>query len=381
MMSFTGAEAGALRVFFIALPGLLLLTAPGFGPIGAAGKSSVEVKIHGSGGGAGGGHSPREVAPDIGPIVKVPDQVLNMDAIYGRSFGSDGDGSPQPGEAAHYVPGENLEQRAQHAGSRKKQLSPLKTSHEWLEQVDVNKVLGQLPEGIRKGVSALRQRDTSPRVLDDIQCKAGGAVSRAGLANVEKYAERARKGSCENGRGMWFEESTAPVRTFKYLAMAKVLDLDPRDRVLDWGSGCGSELEAAAAHSKFKAVGVDVVQENVDFATKHTETKSTYCLANAGSGLPFSDNSFDAVISNAALYHVDGLENEKKAMKEVVRVLSPGGCAWMGWLGSDHDTVKMEDWSHVTLDNADVAAVKEKAIWPKTEYGDDSYAVIACKKQ
>eukprot|EP00928_Gymnodinium_smaydae_P087176 TRINITY_DN71499_c0_g1_i1.p1 TRINITY_DN71499_c0_g1~~TRINITY_DN71499_c0_g1_i1.p1 ORF type:complete len:311 (+),score=44.36 TRINITY_DN71499_c0_g1_i1:73-1005(+) len=256
-----------------------------------------------------------------------------------------------------------------------------KTPAELVSQVETAKVLEKFPENVRQAIALRKERRRqSKQNAHSLQChRAGQNVSRSSLLHSDKYKERSVHGACNTKFGMWGSNQTATARAMKYLAMAKVLDLDAKDRVLDWGFGCGYEFEDAVKEKGFRGYGVDVVEENVKFATENTKTNSIYCLANGGARLPFPDNTFDAVISNAALYHLDGFQNEESAMIDIVRTLVPGGCAWMGWLGRDGDKVPMETWQKAKLKGAVVTAVSELSIWPTTEYGYGTYALVACK--
>ena len=96
---------------------------------------------------------------------------------------------------------------------------------------------------------------------------------------------------------MWGRKNTAPVRQFKYETIVQAMGLTRGHRVMDWGTGCGVELNVTAEKFGFEGFGVDVVQSNIDWAASHLKN-AVYCLAS--STLPFQDASFDAVISNAA---------------------------------------------------------------------------------
>jgi ubiquinone/menaquinone biosynthesis C-methylase UbiE len=57
--------------------------------------------------------------------------------------------------------------------------------------------------------------------------------------------------------------------------------------------------------------------------------------------LPFEDASFDVVIANHMLYHV---EDRPRAFREICRVLKPGGCLYASTVGEQH---MLELWSWV----------------------------------
>ena len=80
-------------------------------------------------------------------------------------------------------------------------------------------------------------------------------------------------------------------------------------KVLDIGSGIGEFLELYS-----KAIGIDVDIECVSFC----QSKGLNCLHADVYRLPFSDNSFDGVLLNNILEH---LEKPEDAFSEIKRTL------------------------------------------------------------
>lgn len=127
-------------------------------------------------------------------------------------------------------------------------------------------------------------------------------------------------------------------RRFRHLlfspAMARMhadgwqaLQCTPDMRVLDFG--CGKGDTAARLLAMGAAVeGIDISQSYIDAATAQARQKGydparyRFQVMDAHA-LQFPDNSFDLVVGNAILHHLDFL----KALKEVHRVLRPGGRA------------------------------------------------------
>lgn len=96
-------------------------------------------------------------------------------------------------------------------------------------------------------------------------------------------------------------------------------------RVLDLGSGMGGFL-VAAANNGFSAIGVE---PNVDYATMTRLRAARYdcvpALARAvGEHLPFAAASFDLVLAQDILEHV---QNPDDVLREIARVLRPNGIA------------------------------------------------------
>jgi SAM-dependent methyltransferase len=118
--------------------------------------------------------------------------------------------------------------------------------------------------------------------------------------------------------------------------LVAALALSGRERVLDAGCGRGLALIACAKELvSGRAVGVDLWSAR-DLSNNHPETT----LANAGAEgvadraevetgditrLPFSDASFDAVVSMTVIHNIPSREGRDRALGELVRVLKPGG--------------------------------------------------------
>jgi ubiquinone/menaquinone biosynthesis C-methylase UbiE len=108
------------------------------------------------------------------------------------------------------------------------------------------------------------------------------------------------------------------------------------ENVLDVGCGRGLFLVAAAKRLKSgKATGVDIwrsedLSGNSADATmanaKAENVANRVKIENADARkLPFGANSFDVVVSSLAIHNIDGSGERAKALREVARVLKPGG--------------------------------------------------------
>ena len=88
--------------------------------------------------------------------------------------------------------------------------------------------------------------------------------------------------------------------------------------------GCGSGLEAAILAQRLNAqvIGIDVEESFDEQAAKYAELKRGDAM-----NLEFADDSFDFVFSYHALEHI---ENPRKALREIHRVLKTGGGFWIG---------------------------------------------------
>jgi len=97
-------------------------------------------------------------------------------------------------------------------------------------------------------------------------------------------------------------------------------------RVLDLGSGSGRHT-VLLAENKFQVHGIDVSPTGVKI-TKQTLAeeglKADVRVADIYERLPYPDGFFDAIISIQTLHH-NTLENIKKLVVEMERILSRGG--------------------------------------------------------
>lgn len=86
--------------------------------------------------------------------------------------------------------------------------------------------------------------------------------------------------------------------------------------MLDVGCGTGFFTRELAARMSGPVVGVDINPEWVAYALHRDGGRASYAVADARA-LPFSDASFDCVVSVAAICFVS---DEEAAVREVVRV-------------------------------------------------------------
>lgn len=110
-----------------------------------------------------------------------------------------------------------------------------------------------------------------------------------------------------------------------------LLDLMPEDRVLEIGFGPGMDIQRASRMAGYVA-GVDHSSLMVSQATHRNgaavrEGRVKLELGTAGSQLPFPDGHFNKVFAiNSAQFWKD----LPAAMKEISRVLKPGGAVALG---------------------------------------------------
>jgi ubiquinone/menaquinone biosynthesis C-methylase UbiE len=90
-----------------------------------------------------------------------------------------------------------------------------------------------------------------------------------------------------------------------------------RGSLLEAGCGVGMYVDHLGPHVE-KVVGFDVELERLQEA--HQRSDQLACAV--GEALPFASQSYELVLSNEVLEHV---QDDRQAVREMVRVLKPGG--------------------------------------------------------
>lgn len=128
---------------------------------------------------------------------------------------------------------------------------------------------------------------------------------------------------------------------------------DPQngDRVLDIGCGGGidSIIAARQVAPRGQVVGVDLSEAMVQQARKSVQTMETRNVSvcrGTGEHLPFSNGSFDVVISNGVFNLVP---DKPRLFREVFRVLAHGGRLQFADIiledGTERPPATAEDWA------------------------------------
>ncbi|MEM0466762.1 MAG: class I SAM-dependent methyltransferase [Candidatus Thermoplasmatota archaeon] len=107
--------------------------------------------------------------------------------------------------------------------------------------------------------------------------------------------------------------------------------------VIDLGCGNGRHLLACAQHCT-SVVGFDISRNLLSIAREKTQklhNPNTFFVHGTVTCLPFKDNSFDGVLFIASLHNIKGKNKRKHALRELHRILKPGGIGlisvWSRW--------------------------------------------------
>jgi len=103
--------------------------------------------------------------------------------------------------------------------------------------------------------------------------------------------------------------------------------LQPGERVLDLGSGAGTDSLVAAqmVGPSGHVTGIDMTPEMLDKARRGAEAMraaNVEFVEGEVESLPFPDESFDVVISNGV---IDLVPDKDAVFREIFRILEPGG--------------------------------------------------------
>jgi len=134
-----------------------------------------------------------------------------------------------------------------------------------------------------------------------------------------------------------------------YQSIARQIKLDYAKgcgNCLDLGCGTGEMTVEVAKETGLATTGLDIEPEALEFAAQYASEcglreRMRWVAADVHS-LPFPDGSFDLVISRGSIFF---WRDQATALREVMRVLRPGGYAFIG--GGSGRFLSKEDWDKI----------------------------------
>jgi SAM-dependent methyltransferase/ABC-type molybdate transport system substrate-binding protein len=131
-----------------------------------------------------------------------------------------------------------------------------------------------------------------------------------------------------------YDTSAAPRMNLAYSNIVRQLVEDYHltgGTAIDLGCGPGQMAVILAKQTKLKVTGLDIEPEAIEAGRRHAQEQGvadrvSFVCADAHS-LPFPDNSANLIVSKGTLTF---LRDQVQAIREVYRVLKPGGVAFLG---------------------------------------------------
>ena len=121
-------------------------------------------------------------------------------------------------------------------------------------------------------------------------------------------------------------KSSHPALQNDWDAWERLRQLTPGNRGLDAGCGAGARDVFHLWSQGYDVVGFDSVEENIQVALQlHPEIADRVFVASLGEALNFEDNSFDFVMCNAVIQHIEPEVVRSVVLPELARVLRPDG--------------------------------------------------------
>lgn len=117
--------------------------------------------------------------------------------------------------------------------------------------------------------------------------------------------------------------------------IARIARVKQNDVVLDWGCGCGTLLNYLHLQFNTTGVGLDMTDGAIAFAKTHSQPRQTFCWMDGSDMSRFPSEAFDAIVSWGGVYHVRRTMVQCDIVKHFVRILKPGGVAFVGHVRTD----------------------------------------------
>lgn len=141
----------------------------------------------------------------------------------------------------------------------------------------------------------------------------------------------------EDGRLLSRHGSVEYLTTMRYIERY----LKPEMRILEIGAATG-RYSHALARMGYEVDAVELIQHNIDIFREKTQPgeKVTIRQGNAKDLSVFADETFDMTLLLGPMYHLFTVEEQKRALRESVRVTKPGGVLFSAYCGNDATMVQ-----------------------------------------
>lgn len=117
--------------------------------------------------------------------------------------------------------------------------------------------------------------------------------------------------------------------------------LQPGMRILEIGAATG-RYSHALAQQGYRVDAVELVAHNIEIFKQNTKPGENVTIqqGNAMDLHMFADNTFDITLLLGPMYHLYTVEDQKKALREAIRVTKPGGIIYAAYCGNDATMVQ-----------------------------------------
>ena len=141
----------------------------------------------------------------------------------------------------------------------------------------------------------------------------------------------------EEGRLLSRHGSVEFLTTMRYIEKY----LQPGMRILEIGAGTGRYSHALACMG-YQVDAVELVQHNIDIFQQKTQPGERVTIRQGDArNLSFlPDNAYDITLVLGPMYHLFGVEDQKMALSEALRVTKPGGLLYVAYCGNEATMVQ-----------------------------------------
>lgn len=144
---------------------------------------------------------------------------------------------------------------------------------------------------------------------------------------AEKYNRRAH--NCASN-GIWNRVTIDDHHRILH-NIVKIGKIKKNSFALDWGSGCGHSMQFLFDEYDVTGVGLDVSNMTIAYARSNTTKANLHCVADGTKLEWIPSNFFDHAFSFGSIYHVYNRTMFCHVIRQLVRVVKPGGTVYNGW--------------------------------------------------